>query len=175
MFINKFLNKASGVWIVFIKKSDSDKILEIKKEIQEELDEHLNAINENSNEISQTSDNVAELEEKFEKLKEKVDEIHYMLSKLTKQEDYDLNENEKKVFMVLYAIEQTPLSYSDIAVRTNLTELAVKAFIFSLINKGIPIMETRLGSQRYFKLDKGFKDLQAKENVLKIEQRLRTV
>lgn len=157
---------------MIFKKRDSDKLLDIKNQIQDDLDEHLTAINENSNEISQNSDHLVELEEKFEKLKERVDDIHFMLSKLTQSEDYDLNENEKRVFMVLYSIEQTPLSYSDIAVRTTLTELAVKAYVFSMINKGIPIVEMKHDKQSYFKLTREFKDMQAKENVLHIDQKI---
>lgn len=152
---------------MIFKRRDSDKI---KKQLQDELDDHLVAINENSSEIAQNGDHFVELEEKFEKLKEKVDEIHFMLSKLTRSEDYELNENEKRVFMVLYSVEQTPLSYSDVAIRTHLTELAVKAYIFSMINKGIPIVEMKLDDQSFFKLAKDFKDLQAKENVLCIDQ-----
>jgi hypothetical protein len=145
---------------------------DIKKKLQEELDDHLAAINENSSEIAQNGDHLVEMEEKFEKLKEKVDEIHFMLSKLTQNEDYELSENEKRVFMVLYSVEQTPLSYTDIAVRTHQTELAVKAYVFSMINKGIPIVEMKMGDQSFFKLAKEFKDLQAKENVLKIDQEI---
>ncbi len=161
--------------MITIKSSDRRSILKLKKEIQEELDDHLTAINENSDEIAQHSEHLVELEEKFEKLKEKVDEIHYMLSKLVCEESYELNENEKRVFMVLYSIEHTPLSFTDIAMRTNLTELAVKAYIFSMINKGIPIVEIKLGNQSYFKLERSFKEKQAKENILKIENHLRAV
>ncbi|MFC1728219.1 hypothetical protein ACFLZ7_01995 [Nanoarchaeota archaeon] len=153
---------------MIFRNNSKDKI----KDIKEELDDHLTAINENSSEIVQNGDHLVELEQKFEKLKEKVDEIHFMLSKITQPEDYELNENEKRVFMILYSIEQTPLSYSDIAVRTHQTELAVKAYIFSMINKGIPIVEMKHEDKSYFRLAKEFKDLQAKENVLKIDQQI---
>lgn len=159
--------------MLFLKKSDRQEILKVNKQIQDELDDHLTAINENSSEIAQNSDHLTDLEIKFEKLKERVDDIYYMLSRLSNQESYELSKNEKRVFMVLYAIEKTPLSFADIAVRTHMTELSVKAYIFSMINKGIPIVETKLDSQSYFKLDKSFKEKQAKENILRIEPELR--
>jgi hypothetical protein len=53
--------------------------------------------------------------------------------------------------------------------RTGLTELAVKAHIFAMINKGIPILERQIDGQSFFRLDKKFKELQAKENILKID------
>lgn len=137
--------------------------------VREEMNDHLDSINQNTEELQEQDNKVAELEEKLDKLKEQIDEMHMMFSKAISQRDFSLTESEKSVFMVLYAIEQTPLSYADISMRTGLTELAVKAHIFSMINKGIPILEREIDKQSFFRLDRKFKELQAKENVLKIE------
>jgi len=160
----------------FKKKNDMSKLEEIESHIKgafnsvkEEMDDHLTSINENTDELQQQKNHINELEMQFDKLQEKVDEIHMMLSKLTQNKDFTLTDSEKNVFMVLYSIEQTPLSYPDIAMRTGLTVLAVKAHIFSMINKGIPILERQIDAQSFFRLDKKFKELQAKENVLKID------
>jgi len=157
------------------RKKDSLKIEEMDKEIRsafkdirDEMSDHLASINENTEEIQDKGNHLNELELKFEKLKEKVDEVHMMLSK-SHGKEYSLSESEKNVFMVLYSVEQTPLSYPDIAMRTGLTVLAVKAHIFSMINKGIPIIERQIDSQPFFRLDKKFKEIQAKENILKID------
>ena len=139
------------------------------KAVKQEMDDHLSAINENTEEMQDHLIHLEELEQKFEKLQEKIDEIHVMLSRITRDGEYSLSDSEKKVFMVLYSVEQTPLSYADISMRTGLTELAVKAHIFSMINKGIPILERQIDAQSFFRLDKTFKDLQAKENVLNIK------
>ncbi|MEK6886927.1 MAG: hypothetical protein AABW88_03775 [Nanoarchaeota archaeon] len=133
------------------------------------MDDHLTSINDNTEELQEHSTHLEDLESKFEKLQERFDEIHMMLSRMTKQGEVSLSETEKNVFMVLYSIEQTPLSYTDISMRTGLTELAVKAHIFSIINKGIPILERQIDGQSFFRLDKKFKELQAKENILKID------
>ena len=137
--------------------------------VKEEMDDHLTSINENTNELQEQSSHIDELESKFDKLQERFDELHMMISRMTKQGEVTLSETERNVFMVLYSIEQTPLSYTDISMRTGLTELAVKAHIFSMINKGIPILERTIDGQSFFRLDKKFKELQAKENVLKID------
>jgi biotin operon repressor len=139
------------------------------KSVRDEMDDHLASINENTEELQEQSAHIDDMELKFEKLQEKVDEIHMMLSRMTKQGEVSLSDTEKNVFMVLYSIEQTPLSYTDISIRTGLTELAVKAHIFSMINKGIPILERQIDGQSFFRLDKKFKEIQAKENVLKID------
>lgn len=158
------------------KKEDLEKLDEFDKKIKaafnsvrEEMNDHLDSINQNTEEMQEQENRIIELEERFDKLKEQLDEMHMMLSKVLSQKDISLNDSEKNVFMVLYAIEQTPLSYADISMRTGLTELAVKAHIFSMINKGIPIIEREIDGQSFFRLDRKFKELQAKENVLKIE------
>jgi hypothetical protein len=163
--------------VMFGKKEDLSQLQELDrrikgafKAVKEEMDDHLISINENTSEMQEQSSHLDELESRFEKLQEKVDEIHLMLSKMTSEKkEFSLSDAEKNVFMVLYAIEHTPLSYSDIAMRTGLTELVVKAHIFSMINKSVPILERTIDGQSFFRLDKKFKELQAKENILKID------
>ncbi len=141
--------------------------------IKEEFEDHLTAINENTDEMSSVHEQLNDLDGKIEKLSERMDEIQMMLSKVaSSSSSLALNSNEQKVFLVLYTVEETPLSYSDIARRANLTELQVKANIMALSNKGIPIMERIIDGQPYFRLDKKFKELQAKQNLIKIEESL---
>ncbi len=140
------------------------------KAVRDEMDDHLTSINENTDELTNHGSQLDEIELKLEKLREQVDEIHFLVSKaISQNKEFSLTESEKQVFMVLYAVEQTPLSYGDISMRTGLTELTVKAHVFSMINKGIPILERQIDSQSFFRLDKKFKEIQAKENILKIE------
>ncbi len=141
--------------------------------IKDEFDDHLAAINENTDEMHSVHEHLNELDIKIEKLGERIDEMQLMMSKvLSSNSSLALNSNEQKVFLVLYTVEETPLSYSDIARRANLTELQVKANIIALSNKGIPIMERIIDGQPYFRLDKKFKELQAKQNLIKIEESL---
>ena len=137
--------------------------------VKNEMDDHLDSINENTAEMQEQSGRIEELHDKFNKLQEQLEELRLMMANfMTQNKAYSLSDSEKNVFMVLYAVEQTPLSYADISMRTGLTELTVKAHIFSMINKGIPILERQISGQSFFRLDKKFKELQAKENVLKI-------
>jgi DNA-binding MarR family transcriptional regulator len=159
------------------KKENSSNIHEVEskirsafKTIREEMDDHLASINENTDELQEQHERIDELELKIDKIKEQMDEIQLSLSRISSQnKEYQLTDSEKNVFMVLYSVEQTPLSFSDISMRTGLTELTVKAHIFSMISKGIPILERQIDGQSFFRLDKKFKELQAKENILKID------
>lgn len=139
------------------------------KTICEEFEDHLDAINENTQELNEHSAALGDLDEKIEKLNERIEEIHLMLKQLIKPH-FSLTEAEKKVFLMLYSVENTPVSYSDIARKTDMTELVVKAHIYSMINKGIPIAAKKIDSLLYFKLEKGFKERQAKENIIHIEE-----
>lgn len=158
------------------KKEDISKLEEADKRIRsafkavkEEMDDHLTSINENTVEMQEQNNRFDELNSKFEKLQERVDELHLMISRIASKQEFNLSDVEKTVFTVLYSIEQTPLSYADISIRTGLTELSVKAHILSMISKGIPILERQIDRQSYFRLDKKFKELQARENILRIE------
>lgn len=139
------------------------------KTICEEFEDHLDAINENTQELNEHSVALGELDEKIEKLNERIEEIHLMLRQLIKPH-FSLTEAEQKVFMMLYSVENTPVSYSDIGRKTDMTELAVKAHIYALINKGVPITSRVIDNSPFFKLEKSFKERQAKENFIKIEE-----
>lgn len=148
-----------------------NKLKKAFSQIRDEFEDHLTAINENTDEMNSVHSHLNELDLKIEKLGERIDELHMMMSKVASTgNSLALNSNEQKVFLVLYTVEETPLSYSDIARRANLTELQVKANIIALSNKGIPIMERIVDGQPYFRLDKKFKELQAKQNLIKIEE-----
>jgi len=139
------------------------------KTICEEFEDHLDAINENTEELNDHSAALGELDGKIEKLNERIDELFMMMKQLVKPH-FSLSDAEKKVFMVIYSVENTPVSYSDIARKADMTELAVKAHIYALINKGVPIIARRIDRNPYFKLEKSFKDRQAKENFIQIEE-----
>lgn len=139
------------------------------KTICEEFEDHLDAINENTQELNEHSNALEDLDGKIEVLNEKIDSLFMMLKQLRKPH-FILTDAEKKVFLSLYSIENTPLSYSDIARKVDMTELAVKAHIYSLINKGIPIIARKIDNLPYFKLERDFKERQAKENFIQIEE-----
>lgn len=158
-----------------LNKEISKKFDEIEKKIsasfkivREEFEDHLDAINENTNEIQSHIDYIEEIDSKIKKLNEKIEELQMMVNQIANNSHFCLTKNEQMIFLVLYSIEETPLSYSDIARKLNMTELSVKAHIYSLINKGIPIVSRIINGMPYFKLEKQFKERQEKEHLVKI-------
>ena len=130
--------------------------------VKEEIEDHLVAINENTDELKNHSSFLHELDEKIEKLCERMDQMQLMMIQITKP---SLSENEKMVFETLSNFS-SPLSCSDIAMRLNLTELIVKAHLFSMICKGIPIKEKVIESQSYFLIEKKFREKLLVETVI---------
>jgi hypothetical protein len=150
-------------------------------EVKEELDEHPNAINENTNEISSNYEYSCELEYKLNKLSERIDQIQIFLEqnlgfKTEKQPKFQpkqLSNNEQDVFLVLYTLEEKKgaVSYGDIAKRTGLSEELVASYILRMIEKNVPIIKRYVNNQPFLRLDPQFKRLQARENILGLNQK----
>ena len=142
--------------------------------IKEEFDMHLTSINDNTSEIAANADHISEVEFKVDKLNEKLDEVMMMLSQLPKETKACMTKpltiNEKQVLMAIYAASK-PISYSRIAHNLNLSESVVKSYIDSIISKKIPVIISFKNSIPYLSLDKDFKEKQAKENIIGIEQK----
>jgi len=142
--------------------------------VKEELDDHLQALNENTLEVQSTQEAVGELEEKMTKLQERVDDIHMMVSHLIRTERIDLDYEEQKVFLVLYAFEgKASLSLSDIANKSGLEELTVRDILYALMEKGVEIVEKDIDGRSFYKMHSEFKDLQTKEGLVEIDEDVR--
>ncbi|OGM02543.1 hypothetical protein A3K72_02000 [Candidatus Woesearchaeota archaeon RBG_13_36_6] len=147
--------------------------------IKEELEEHLETINQNTNEIQANYEYLEKINQKMEKLNEKLEEIRIHLGMIKddvstagqKFEATKLTIHEQEVFLVLYTASDF-LSYKDIAKRKGLTESLVGNYITSLIEKGIPLIKKYMNKVAYVKLESRFKELQAKKNILKIDDKI---
>ena len=147
--------------------------------IKKQLGEHLKDINENSNEIQSNYEFLSVLESKIDKLTERVDQMQFFLQcnsnfiadKTNSFEISPLTRKEQYVFLVLYALddEKNAVSYADIAKKTGFTESLVRDYMTSIIAKGVPITKRYINNKAYLKLNKEFKRLQAKENILCID------
>lgn len=136
--------------------------------IREEIDDHLAAINDNTQEIQSNFAFLLELDSKIDKLAQRLDKIDLMLAeKPQKLEVKPLNHPEKQVFCVLYT-EEAPLTYEDIANKTGLSPAMVREYISALIEKGVPLTKTYYQTRPFLKLDKEFKEIQAKENLINL-------
>ena len=158
------------------------KISLITAEIHEEFEDHLEAINENTSEIQSNYEYSCEIDNKLNKLNRRIDEVYSILSKLTgkkltkisKYEDIDpLTTMEKNVFLNLYTEDQ-PITYAELAKKLNMPILLARQYITNLLEKGIPIQKQYIKTRPFIYLDKKFKNLQAKKNILKIEQKILT-
>jgi len=162
------------------KETYSKKIEQVLRVINEEFEEHLLSINENTSEIQENSAYLYELDNKISKLNERISDIYMILSKMTGKklrkmpafEDIDpLTEKEKLVFLNLYT-EEKPITFTDLSNKLNMSIELTRQYIISLIEKGIPIQKTFKNTRPYLLLDQKFKNLQAKKNILKIEQKI---
>lgn len=152
---------------------------EVLNSIKKQFEEHLQAINENTNEIQSNYEYIAEIESKINKLAERLDQIqlflqsnsNFAIDKIEKFEIKPLTRNEQYVFLVLYALEDEKgfVSYLDIAKKTGFSESLVRDYILSIMEKGVPIIKKYINNKAYLKLNKEFKRLQAKENILMID------
>jgi len=148
--------------------------------VNEELEEHLLAINENTSEIQENTAFMFELDNKLAKLNERIDEIHTILSQVTGKklikmpafEDIDpLTEKERNVFLNIYT-EEIPMTYSDLAKKISISVELAREYVLSLIEKGIPIQKSYKNARPHIMLNAKFRNLQAKKNILKIEQKV---
>lgn len=156
-------------------KSD-DKIKQAFKKVKEERDEHREIINQLTSELQTAFEYISELEIKFEKVKETTDELQMfknsmLINDKTHFSNMDLSLDEQKLFLTLYVFgENEPLSFVFIKQKLGSTDLNVKALLSSLLDKKVPITRERISSELYFNIDPRFRELQSKENLIKIHE-----
>jgi hypothetical protein len=148
--------------------------------VKEEFADHLDAINENTNEIQANYEYLCEIDSKIDKLAERIDEISMLVQEKNSPlpshnrmySVLPLTSREQEVFLALYTLEEekSQVSYLDIGRRLALTELLVRSYITNLIEKGVPIIKKYMNNSVYLNIDKTFKHIQAKENLLGINQ-----
>lgn len=147
------------------------------KGILDELDDHRSAINENTGEIQSNYEFLSHLDNKLDKLEQKIEELQLTLSQSKQQESskkidiQPLTRDEQRVFLILYTIDK-PLSYDDIGKKIGLSEFSIKPIVSGMISKGIPLVKAYINGKAFLKLSNEFKDLQAKENIVKIDSSL---
>jgi len=146
--------------------------------INEEFEDHLDSINENTNEIQANYEYLCEIDNKIEKLSEKLEEIQLILSKMTGKKlemqsssSYvkPLTRAEQQIFLVLYTSEK-PISYMEMSKKLNISLTLIREHITNLIEKGVQIDKSYVKGRPHVILDKKFKDLQAKKNLVRLDQ-----
>ncbi len=139
------------------------------KEVKHELEEHLDSINHSTREIQSIYDYLNELDAKMDKINERIDELQVAVNpEVENQNNISLTNREQEVFMVLYAEEN--INLTNIAKKLGFTEEMVNKYIYNLISKGIPVLRNYSETMVSFSLDLKFKDIQAKKNILNINE-----
>ncbi len=173
------------------KKNDGSKeLLTINKKlknafntIKEEFEEHLSSINENTNEIQANYEFLCNIDSKIDKLNEKIEDLQLFINRLVANDDKKHDEKqvynhifltikEKEVFLALYTMaeEKGPITYKAISRRIGLTEFMVREYVTNLIEKGIPVIKKYVNHEVHLDIDRKFRHMQAKENLVDINE-----
>ncbi len=150
---------------------EGDPLRDVLRDIRDELDEHLAAINENTGEVANVHEEVAELEVRLMKLAERVDALQALVLAQTRERmdtrpitpaaeprsrPVRLTANEESVVRVLVAAEGG-LPAREIGKRAGLTqELAVQV-LSRLVHKGVPLVVRAESGATVYSLDGGFR------------------
>lgn len=145
--------------------------------MRDELDDHRLAINENTDELSATNEFLNELNRKLDRMSERLDELT-LLVKGSKDEKklvlQPLTSKEKQVFLALYLLTESQpyASYEQLARKLLDDKSAVMNAVTSMIQKGVPVLKKYDGNSVFLKLDAQFRQLQAKQNIVKLDSLL---
>jgi hypothetical protein len=138
--------------------------------IKEEMNVHLETINQNTSEIQSIYEYLNELDAKIEKLNERIDSLQMVVAPDDGEDlSIELTHREQEVFLVLYS-ENTSVTAKDIGRKLGFTDEMVNRYVYNMISKGIPILRHYRDGDMLISLDLKFKDLQARKNVLKIDE-----
>jgi hypothetical protein len=160
-----------GVFDILDGKKEK-RLKESFKKIKTEMDDHLEAINENTNELNSLTEYITELEEKIVKLGERLDEAELRIAESTgrKQnhpQNIILTTREEEIFLLLYSRNGDLLDFREISKALGITEEMCRKNIAGMLSKGVPIIKKYFEDKTFLVLDSDFRNLQAKENIIK--------
>jgi DNA-binding CsgD family transcriptional regulator len=165
-------------------KSEFDDVQEEVKSLQErtkqafhhikrEFDDHLSAINQNTAEIQSVYDFLSDLDRRLDKVTERVDELQMKVNpEMEDIPEIDLTLREQEVFFVLYT-KSDPISCKEIGRQLGFTPEMVNKYVYNMISKGVPVMRDDTEEDLVVHLDNGFRTLQAKREVVDVDQGIR--
>ncbi len=136
--------------------------------VRQTLSEHLSAINENTSELQSFFDYLQEIEQKIDKLSQRIDNVQ-LQSQFSKEKPFvePLNPTEKKIFLVLYT-EEKPLDCMELSQRSEVPISIIREHLASIAQKGIPLNRSFVENRTFYKIEKTFKEWQAKENIVNV-------
>ena len=130
------------------------------RDLREELDEHLDAINRNTEEVTETHEDIAELEVRLEKLAERIDALQaLLLSQTPSVKSVRLTPKEEEMLKILLEAKE-PLTSLLLGKMAGLTADAAAQTLYCLKQKGVPLLATTVDEQTFYALEAQFRDLQ---------------
>jgi hypothetical protein len=135
-------------------------------DIKLELDEHLEALNQNTAEISATNEYLSELDLRLSKLAERVDALQALiLAQTPTVKSVRLSPAEEQVVGILLS-STAPLTSREIAQRVGQSSDGVAQLLYAVKMKGVPLLTSSAGEEKYYALDAAFKALQQGRVIL---------
>jgi DNA-directed RNA polymerase specialized sigma subunit len=182
--VNRFKNqliKLLGGRIKEINKNQTNE-LGLKcafSKIKDEMNNYRESINENTNEIQSNYEYMCRIDSKINKMSERIDEISmFIQNNATTNSSINqiknqfsvstLTTKEQEIFMAIYT--QDDVSYKEIGRKICLTENLVVCYVTNLMTKGIPVIKRYDGEEVRLAIEPDFKSVQAKENILGINE-----
>lgn len=158
-------------------RQDIDAFLE---QVRDEMDDHRVALNENTNEIEANYELLNQIASRLDKLQQRVDELTMLVrhgkpeAPVVEFKIQPLTGQEKEVFFALYALTETAptVTYHQLARKLTTSVEDISRRITTLISKGIPVEKKYSNGNAFLGLDKAFRQLQAKENVVRLDTKL---
>ncbi len=138
------------------------------RDVRDELDEHLAAINENTAEVASVHEEVGELEARLAKLAERVDALQALVLAQTRERipahppvdartrPVRLTANEESVVRAL-ADADAPLAAAIIGSRAGLTPELAGQVLSRLVHKGVPLVVRVERGAHTYALEEGFR------------------
>lgn len=148
----------------------NDGLKEAFAKVRTEMDEHLDGINQNTNEIQRCYEYLSDLDARMRQLSERLDEMQSTIDP-SPRPGVALTSREQEVFMLLYTRDE-PVPASMIARRLGFGRSMAERYVQSLIGKGLPISAMQCEEDVRYTLDRRFKELQARENVVGVSEHL---
>ncbi len=152
---------------------DEENLQRSFKAIRDEFEDHLSAINGNTLEIKDVYDKMNMLDLKIDKLAEKLETVYMMftqnVSKKNKYRKIKLSSIEQKVFLAVY-LEQQQISFTTLSKKLGIKRHIIKLAIESMKRKELPFFSERQSDDIYVLLEPGFRELQTKEQLIKIDE-----
>ncbi|MFP4118139.1 MAG: hypothetical protein ACLFTR_04410 [Candidatus Woesearchaeota archaeon] len=153
-----------------------DKLKHDVDSIKEEFDDHLNAINSNTLEIQDNYERISQLDNKIDAIASKLENTHMMLTELMKRKNKfsktKLSDEEQKVFIGIYS-ENRSMSLTTLSRRLGLNRSTIRSAINSMKKKEVPLLVDKEGADTRVGLEQRFKEIQATENLIKIDEKNR--